>query len=95
MRRIGRWLSASLYFCSMALIPLASFGEEPAPSDLHDCGKRICEAWAPKDANTCRTCTIAQCRTQDGSELLVGQKKQSECYEGHDAPPADESPPTS
>ena len=58
------------------------------PDQIHDCSgvKRTCGAWAPKDKNTCRTCNLAQCKTENGKEMLAGNKTQAECYEGHGPP---------
>lgn len=47
-----------------------------------------CGAWAPKGANTCRTCQQAQCKTENGKEVIAGNKTTTECYEGHGSPPA-------
>ena len=89
MRRIDRWAATGLCFLALTMLPAASFGQE-SESELYDCGKRNCTEWAPKGENTCRTCSTAQCRkNQDGEELLVGEKKQSQCYEGHGSPPQD------
>jgi hypothetical protein len=56
---------------------------------VHDCSgtKRNCGAWGPKDKNTCRTCQQAQCKTENGKDVLAGNKTQTECYEGHGPPP--------
>jgi hypothetical protein len=56
---------------------------------IHDCSevKRTCGAWAAKDKNTCRTCQQAQCKTENGKDVLAGNKTQTECYEGHGPPP--------
>jgi hypothetical protein len=56
----------------------------------HDCGgvPKTCGAWGTNGANTCRTCNQAQCTTQNGQEVIAGNKKTTECYEGHGAPPA-------
>jgi hypothetical protein len=60
-------------------------------SDIHDCAgvKLTCGSWAAKDKNTCRTCQQAQCRTENGKDVLAGNKTQTQCYEGHGAPPPD------
>ena len=89
MRRSDRWISTTLCFLVLMILPVSAFGEEPTQPELFDCGKKICGEWAPKEENTCRTCSIAQCKKQDGGELLVGVKKQTECYEGHGPPPED------
>jgi hypothetical protein len=56
---------------------------------IHDCSevKRTCGAWAAKDKNTCRTCQQTQCKTENGKDVLAGNKTQTECYEGHGPPP--------
>ena len=58
---------------------------------VHDCAgvKLTCGAWAAKDKNTCRTCQQAQCKTENGKDVLAGNKTQTQCYEGHGAPPSD------
>jgi hypothetical protein len=60
-----------------------------ASTAVHDCSgiKRTCGAWAAKDKNTCRTCQQAQCKTENGKDVLAGNKTQTECYEGHGPPP--------
>jgi hypothetical protein len=56
---------------------------------VHDCAgiKLTCGAWAAKDKNTCRTCQQAQCRTENGKDVLAGNKSQTQCYDGHGSPP--------
>jgi len=56
----------------------------------HDCAgvAQTCGAWGAKGANTCRTCQQAQCKTENGKDVLAGNKTQTECYEGHGSPPA-------
>ncbi len=49
---------------------------------------RTCGAWGASGANTCRTCQQAQCKTENGKEVIAGNKTQTECYEGHGSPPA-------
>jgi hypothetical protein len=58
---------------------------------VHDCAgvKLTCGAWAAKDKNTCRTCQQAQCKTENGKDVLAGNKTQTQCYAGHGAPPSD------
>ena len=48
---------------------------------------RSCGSWGAKGANTCRTCQQAQCKTENGKEVVAGNKTQTECYEGHGSPP--------
>lgn len=78
---------------ALTLLPLPSFG---APNDgrgptTHDCAGvvRSCGAWGASGTNTCRTCQQAQCKTENGHDVMAGNKTQTECYEGHGAPPAD------
>jgi hypothetical protein len=56
----------------------------------HDCAgvDRTCGSWGVSGANTCRTCQQAQCKTENGKDVLAGNKTQTECYEGHGSPPA-------
>jgi hypothetical protein len=49
--------------------------------------ERTCGAWAPKGENTCRTCQQAQCKAENGQDVLAGNKTTTECYQGHDSPP--------
>jgi hypothetical protein len=58
---------------------------------VHDCPgiKLNCGAWVPKDGNTCRSCQLAQCRIENGGEVVAGNKTQNQCYEGHGPPPKD------
>lgn len=62
---------------------------------VHDCAgvERTCGGWAPKGNNTCRTCQQAQCKTENGNEVIAGNKTQTECYEGHGSPPSIVAPP--
>ena len=64
-------------------------GSSTTSAAVHDCSgiKRTCGAWAAKDKNTCRTCQQAQCKTENGKDVLAGNKTQTECYEGHGPPP--------
>jgi|RhiMetdeSRZDD1v2_1073273.scaffolds.fasta_scaffold531569_2 uncharacterized membrane protein len=87
MRPIVGWLGVILFV--LVVSPAAAFAEEKT-SDLYDCGEPKCSEWAPKGENTCRTCDTAQCRKRGNDELLVGNKKKSQCYEGHGAPPSEE-----
>jgi hypothetical protein len=87
MKRIHRWAAAGAFLFALLIVPATGFGQS---SELYDCGKRNCTEWAPNGENTCRTCRTAQCKKQGGSELLVGEKKSNECYEGHGPPPEDE-----
>jgi len=68
--------------------------DKPPPAksaDVHDClGIKLnCGSWAPKDGNTCRTCQLAQCKTENGKDVVAGNKTQHQCYEGHGAPSQD------
>ena len=47
-----------------------------------------CGPWAAKGANTCRSCQQALCKTENGKEVMAGNKTTTECYEGHGSPPA-------
>jgi hypothetical protein len=88
MRRTDRRIGTVLCWFVLTVLPAAGSGEEKEKNaGLYDCGERTCGEWAPKGENTCRSCSIAQCKKQNGGELLVGEKKQSECYQGHGAPP--------
>jgi hypothetical protein len=60
------------------------------PGGVHDCAGvgRSCGGWAAKGANTCRTCQQAQCKTENGKDVVAGNKTTTECYEGHGKPPA-------
>jgi len=49
--------------------------------------ERTCGAWGAKGGNTCRTCQQAQCKTENGKEVIAGNKTQTECYEEHGSPP--------
>jgi hypothetical protein len=65
------------------------------PGGVHDCAgvPRSCGGWAAKGANTCRTCQQAQCKTENGKDVVAGNKTTTECYEGHGKPPARVAPP--
>jgi type IV secretory pathway VirB10-like protein len=58
---------------------------------LHECAgvKLTCGSWAAKDKNTCRTCQQALCKTENGKDVLGGNKSQTQCYDGHGPPPSD------
>lgn len=86
MRSIVGWRGAVLL--ALAVAPAMALADD-ANKDLYDCGEPKCTEWAPKGENTCRSCDIAQCRKQGDDELLVGNKKKSQCYEGHGTPPSD------
>ena len=62
-----------------------------ASTSVHDCAgiKLNCGSWAPKDGNTCRTCQLAQCKTENGKDVIAGNKTQNQCYDGHGPPPQD------
>jgi hypothetical protein len=66
-------------------------GSSTSKAGVHDCAgvKLTCGAWAAKDKNTCRTCQQAQCKTENGKDVLAGNKTQTQCYEGHGSPPSD------
>jgi hypothetical protein len=87
MRRFDRWIITGACLCTLWLLPVAGFGDEAEESKPYDCSKPQCSEWAPKGENTCRTCSIVQCKKENGGEVLVGEKKQSECYPGHGKPP--------
>jgi hypothetical protein len=81
------WLLISL----AVLIPSFA-GAEPntggGPSIFNCTGiPRTCGAWAPKGANTCRTCKQALCKNDNGKEVLAGNKTETECYQGHGPAP--------
>ena len=93
MRRFERLFLIALCLFVVSAIPAVGFAAAPTEkekAELYDCGQKNCSEWAPKGENTCRTCSIAQCKKQNGNELLVGEKKQSQCFEGHGAPPPDD-----
>jgi hypothetical protein len=71
--------------------PSTSKPTSATSSSVHDCPgiKLNCGAWAPKDGNTCRSCQLAQCRIENGGEVVAGNKTQNQCYEGHGPPPKD------
>ena len=76
MRRIDRLFVIGLCFFALTVIPAIGFAATPTEkekADLYDCGDKKCSEWAPKGENTCRTCSIAQCKKQNGNELLVGE----------------------
>lgn len=87
MRRIVRWLVVASF--ALTVLPAAGFADQKN-ADLYDCGKPKCSDWAPKGENTCRTCETVQCRKQGDKELIVGSKKQNQCYQGQGDPPSDE-----
>jgi len=61
-----------------------------AKAVVHDCAvKPTCGSWAAKGNNTCRTCQQALCKTENGNDVLAGNKTQTQCYDGHGAPPSD------
>jgi len=82
---------------SFVLLVPAMVNAEPntggGPS-THDCVgvDRTCGSWGAKGANTCRTCQQAQCKTENGKDVIAGNKTQTECYEGHGSPPAQGTP---
>jgi hypothetical protein len=88
MRYLDRSVCAAACLLALLVLPMPGLGEEEK-AELHDCGERICGEWKPKGENTCRTCTTAQCRKQGDQELLAGDKKETECYQGHGEPPKD------
>ena len=89
--RSARSARCRLSIAVLVVACVASFATSAAVAadQIHDCPgvKRNCGAWAPKDKNTCRTCKLAQCKTENGKEMLAGNKTQAECYEGHGPPP--------
>ncbi len=58
-------------------------------SPVRDCPgvPRTCGAWGPKGQNTCRTCQQAQCKVENGRDVIAGNKTQTECYQGQGRPP--------
>ncbi len=80
-------IAALIVSCvASSALPASTTGTSTA---VHDCSgvKRTCGAWAAKDKKTCRTCQQAQCKTENGKDVLAGNKTQTECYEGHGPPP--------
>ena len=53
-----------------------------------------CGDWAAKGANTCRSCQQAQCKSENGKDVIAGNKNTTECYQGHGSPPADTRAPS-
>ena len=91
MRHINRFISIGAV-CAMTMLPLPSFG---APNTgrgpaTHDCAgvPQTCGAWGAKGANTCRSCQQAQCKTENGKDVIAGNKTTTECYEGHGPAPS-------
>ena len=87
---------ALVIFLLLASGPVAAetgSGSGTSKASVHDCTgvKLTCSAWAAKDKNTCRTCQQAQCKTENGKDVLAGNKTQTQCYEGHGAPPPDKN----
>jgi hypothetical protein len=84
-------------FAALSLLPVSSFaapntGSGPTTYDCPGVAK-TCGAWGAKGANTCRTCQQAQCKSENGLDVIAGNKTTTECYEGHGAPPATIRPP--
>ena len=52
-----------------------------------------CGDWAAKGANTCRSCQQAQCKSENGKDVIAGNKTTTECYQGHGSPPPDRRAP--
>jgi hypothetical protein len=97
MTHINRWIGIGAV-CAMTMLPLPSFG---APNTgggptTHDCAgvPQTCGAWGAKGNNTCRSCQQAQCKTENGKDVMAGNKTTTECYEGHGAPPSRTAPST-
>jgi hypothetical protein len=83
----------ALWFLGLALLVPGVGAAEPNTGktpETRDCAgvPRTCGAWEAKGPNTCRSCQQAQCKTENGQEVVAGNKTQTECYEGHGAPPA-------
>jgi hypothetical protein len=83
-------------FCTMTMFPFPVFA---APNtgggpSTHNCAgvPRTCGAWGANGANTCRTCQQAQCKTENGKDVIASNKTQTECYEGHGSPPSRSAP---
>lgn len=87
-RSIGIGLILSLTGVS---IPVLAAPPPATPPGVSECKSipRKCNAWAPKGPNTCRTCQQALCKIENGKEVLAGNKRQTECFEGHGTPPPD------
>jgi len=92
LRHLTQFLGTG-FVCTMLVLPLTAFG---APNDgrgptTHDCAgvAKSCGAWGASGTNTYRTCQQAQCKTENGHDVMAGKKTQTECYEGHGAPPTD------
>ena len=95
MIHITRFIGVGCLF-ALTILPVSVSGEPNTgggPS-THDCTgvPRTCGAWGASGANTCRTCQQAQCKTENGKDVIAGNKTQNECYEGHGSPPARDLP---
>jgi len=84
-------------FAAMAAMVLLAPGLAAAApntggsASTHDClgVAQSCGDWKANGANTCRTCQQAQCKTENGKDVLAGNKTTTQCYSGHGSPPAD------
>ena len=91
MTRITKSIQGGLFGLALLLPSVAA--AEPNTGGgptTHDCAgvAQTCGTWGAKGANTCRTCQQAQCKTENGKDVLAGNKTTTECYEGHGSPPA-------
>ena len=83
MRCSDRWLGAAVLL-ALLVLPVSGSAED-AKAGLHDCGKRTCGEWKPKEDNTCRSCSTPQCRDaeqrrgsrrhQDADRVLRGPRR--------------------
>ena len=82
---------AGIWFAIFVLLAPRLLAAETNTGSVPDCAgvKLTCGAWAASAKNTCRTCQQAQCKTENGKDVLAGNKTQTQCYEGHGAPPTD------
>jgi len=91
MIRISSIVSGAIVAAALLASGVASAapntGSGPKTFDCTGVGP-TCGGWGPKGANTCRTCQQAQCKTENGKEVIAGNKTTTECYEGHGSPPA-------
>jgi hypothetical protein len=96
MAKIGNIIGGC--FITLGLLIPATANAEPntgtGPTTFDCTGvSPNCGAWAPKGPNTCRTCQQAQCKTENGKEVVAGNKTTTEYYEGHGSPPASTGSP--
>lgn len=90
MANVSRIIGIALAACIVLAPGILAAEPNTGTGGVHDClgvGKS-CGGWAAKGADTCRTCQQAQCKTENGKDVVAGNKTTTECYEGHGNPPA-------